>query len=157
MSWKSYSLLSSLKRKAAKSSIFHTSKVIFRFFSLIYLCLFGNCRLRVKKALIVGWSWPGVTTHETFNEVRRTRSRKTIPIQESFDHWYLFLKQRVVIANARSAMEQGSSPSDLTRPRFITGERDILVSVRVFPVDIRSSSVKRNIGLFAFFRYYRHL
>ena len=47
-------------------------------------------------------------------------------------------------------MEQGSSPSDLTTPRFITGERDILVSVRVFSVYSRSSSVKRNIGFVCF-------
>ena len=42
-------------------------------------------------------------------------------------------------------MEQTSSPNDLTRPRFITDERDILAIVRVFPVNIRSSSVKRNV------------
>ena len=34
---------------------------------------------------------------ETFNEVRRNNSRKTIPRQESFDHCYLFLKQRVQV------------------------------------------------------------
>ena len=42
-------------------------------------------------------------------------------------------------------MEQSSSPGDLTRPRLITGERDILARIRVFPVNIRSSSVKRNV------------
>ena len=42
-------------------------------------------------------------------------------------------------------MEQSSSPSNLTRPRFITGERDILASVRVFPVNIRTCSVERNV------------